>query len=504
MKKIKHTKSEKFLLLQNFLLGFPILIGLIVFFCLFFDNGFPIPWVDESYFLHQALSFAHKNTLVTSSLILDRPVMWMPPGYVVFMGLVYKLIDFSLQSARIVSLAFYCFTVVLFAYAMRMHSRNLVILFATVIFLNPSSLAVANVARMDSMVLALALGVLVALISDRCVIAVALAVFASLVHPNGVYLFLPIGMAIVLTFRLGLTPRFMQWQQIHLIDRILLCVAILLLFFYVVYISKYFEFFQMDMVFQFNRKLSRIPFYRDLRAVAALGLGVVIVLWFLSRKKNIHVMIATMATVLILIFANGQEMWYQIFRNVGIGMLALLAIDEVPATNWRRIFILLLIVCYLALTGVSFAGMTPLFRHDDYLGQSFKERLQAYLIDVRKLNNKNMTIAFNGTGADMLLYNQLTALNIDFVRRMPAEMTAPRTVDICIHIERAEDPVWLRENSFFDLPDPTLCRNGMLLSSSKNDFRVLDAIEYGVMWRRAREVCASQSPKKCNFNILLE
>ena len=61
---------------------------------------FPIPWPDEGTFLWQALAFADGNTLFAPQVHPDRHIMWMPPGYMIVQGLIFKWASFSLEWAR--------------------------------------------------------------------------------------------------------------------------------------------------------------------------------------------------------------------------------------------------------------------------------------------------------------------------------------------------------------------------------------------------------------------
>ena len=67
---------------------------------------FPVPWPDEGTLLWQALAVARDNTLFAPQINPERHVMWMPPGYMIVQGLVFKLTDFSLTWARMLSASY--------------------------------------------------------------------------------------------------------------------------------------------------------------------------------------------------------------------------------------------------------------------------------------------------------------------------------------------------------------------------------------------------------------
>ena len=67
---------------------------------------YPMPWPDEGSFLWQAISFQENNTLFATELNPDRPVFWMPPGYMVWSGFLFKITGFSFVFARFLSSAY--------------------------------------------------------------------------------------------------------------------------------------------------------------------------------------------------------------------------------------------------------------------------------------------------------------------------------------------------------------------------------------------------------------
>src|SRR5438477_10598474 len=51
---------------------------------------FPVPWPDEGSFLWQALAFRDRLSLRAPEVHPEREVMWMPPGFLVLEGLLFK------------------------------------------------------------------------------------------------------------------------------------------------------------------------------------------------------------------------------------------------------------------------------------------------------------------------------------------------------------------------------------------------------------------------------
>lgn len=67
-------------------------------------NSYPTPLPDEAHFLWQAHSVTTDNTLFSEKLNTDRTIMWQPPGYLIFIGIILKVVGPSLESGRQISL----------------------------------------------------------------------------------------------------------------------------------------------------------------------------------------------------------------------------------------------------------------------------------------------------------------------------------------------------------------------------------------------------------------
>ncbi|MDP9123115.1 MAG: hypothetical protein M3N82_00680 [Pseudomonadota bacterium] len=434
---------------------------------------FPVPWVDESYFLLQSLSFARDNSLLAPELVPDRPLMWMQPGYMVILGGFFKLGAFSLQHAREVSLAFYCVAIALFCKVAWGSQPSWRIVFIALVFLVPSSLVVSNVARMEAMILALGLGVLAATLANRFVLAVALVLLGALIHPNGVYFGLPMVFAMTLRRR-----EFMeQVRRTVALDWAVLILAVVSVALYGAYIVQNLDGFRIDMAFQFTRKLERVPFYHNVKALVLLILALAVTVGFLWRKSQSQAIVAAFAAAMILIAVNGQEMWYQVFRNVGVGTLMLVLAAEVRHVLLRWGMVVAMALAYVAVAGFDFSGMSP-HLSGDYLGEKASEDLKAGLLETQRSLGGKMSVSFNFTSADLLLLDFMREHGIELVRRMPKEITPERAVDLCVYVARPEDPSWLRASWAIDYPDPSLCRHGIAMSSSRDKVSILSFEAY--------------------------
>jgi hypothetical protein len=150
--------------------------------------GFPVPWPDEGSFLWQAIAVQEGNTLFAPQLNPQRHVMWMPPGYMILSGWVFKLTGFSLSWARTLS-ALYVMggTVILARILSRYRFPYLYLLLCGCFLLSRDFVFTGNLARMEGMVFLMAMGGFALLQRGHRVAALALLAFTPLVHPGGLY-----------------------------------------------------------------------------------------------------------------------------------------------------------------------------------------------------------------------------------------------------------------------------------------------------------------------------
>ena len=67
-----------------------------------------MPWPDEGSFVWQALAFRDNWSLFAPELHPGRDVLWMPPGFMVLEGTIFKILPFSLNLSRTLSAMFLC------------------------------------------------------------------------------------------------------------------------------------------------------------------------------------------------------------------------------------------------------------------------------------------------------------------------------------------------------------------------------------------------------------
>jgi hypothetical protein len=147
----------------------------------------PVPWSDEGSFLWQALAFRDNWTLFAPELHPARHVLWMPPGFMVLEGAIFKILPFSLNAARSLSALFLCSAFACLAASFRRFRSAFGLLPVTVVFLfSPIFLVVGNVARMESLVLFVSMAGFL-LFSRNNPVGLAVLALAPLVHPNGFF-----------------------------------------------------------------------------------------------------------------------------------------------------------------------------------------------------------------------------------------------------------------------------------------------------------------------------
>jgi hypothetical protein len=149
--------------------------------------AYPTPWPDEGSFLWPTLAFRDGFSLFAPELHSTREVMWMPPGFMVLEGTIFRILPFSLSLSRLLSALAICgaFAAVL---SMVRTSRALAghVLAASPLLFAPIVLLAGNVARMEGLVLLVtSLGFFY--LSERRSAGLALLALAPLFHPNGAF-----------------------------------------------------------------------------------------------------------------------------------------------------------------------------------------------------------------------------------------------------------------------------------------------------------------------------
>jgi hypothetical protein len=211
------------------------------------DLRFPVPWPDEGSFLWQALAFRDRLSLFAPEVNPEREALWMPPGFMVLEGTIFKLVPFSLSGARTLSALFVCGAVAcVFAWLRRFETKLLFSVLAGLFLFCPIAAMAGNVARMEGLELVvIAAGFL--LCERRRAAAVGVLLLAPLVHPNGLF-----GAAVGIPYFL-LVARPLR-STLRRTDVVVLVLAVVAWLLYAFHVSQHWPAFLRDMVAQLKFK----------------------------------------------------------------------------------------------------------------------------------------------------------------------------------------------------------------------------------------------------------
>ena len=152
----------------------------------------PVPWGDEAYFVWQARAFERWNSFIAPELDPSRPIFLLPFVYGATLGLVFKVVGYSLEVARWASFTFVIASFALLAILVRRHAAPFIALgLVSALVLNRHFVVLGNVARMEALVIAVLCGVLVLMQRRRRWEALALLSVTPMIHPNGMYFLIP-------------------------------------------------------------------------------------------------------------------------------------------------------------------------------------------------------------------------------------------------------------------------------------------------------------------------
>lgn len=153
----------------------------------------PTPWNDEAWHAWEGHAVAETGGVLSPEINPDRPTIFKGHGYSYFLGLVFKLFGFSLETARWSSWA--CTVAILIGFLVlygRMPMPWLSYPIVGAYFLGSSYVVAGNIVREDALTIALAVAAYVLLQREQVFKAACIASLAVLVHPNGLYFLLPL------------------------------------------------------------------------------------------------------------------------------------------------------------------------------------------------------------------------------------------------------------------------------------------------------------------------
>ena len=285
----------------------------------------PRPWPDESHFIAPALALVDGDGLSVPELNAPQGIFWMPSGYYVAQAPLLAVGLDPLAAGRLLSLlGVVAFAVALAAAAIRAGVTPVVAFGAVLVWIfMPRVVTIANIARMEGPVLALAGVALYGIAVDRWRLAVAAGWLAPLVHPIG----LVVAIAVTAAAVVRTPPR--PWTRL---ERIALAVVGALWVAQVAYFLANADLAGAHLGFQFTRKAGRAitpRWWHWALLLVAAGGGLAATLR--ARRGDVELRIVWTMLALtggfVLIDVVGREMWYEfIGRETAVLVLVLAAV----------------------------------------------------------------------------------------------------------------------------------------------------------------------------------
>ncbi len=420
----------------------------------------PLPWDDEASFVWPAISFMEQGTLQSDYINPDRSVMWMPPGYMIILGSIFRVTGYSLGIARWISWAFLIIAY-LAAIGLLWNKpiRLLTISFCSALWLGATFVTIGNIARMDSLTFALALCGILLIDRKRFYLGLAVLLSNVLIHPNALYfLFIAIGYALFI-YRA-------KWPRMNKYDVLALVLACACLGLYGIYVLKNLDAFLSDMAMQFGRKANRNPlayllsgpnlWYFIPLAIAALVCAV---------RRSHMLLYVGLAAACFCVSRIGREMWYEAYAEysfvmMGIGILWI-------ALHIFRKLRMNVVISYLALVIMAFPILLFHYRNGFIPGpRNWPTKLSwgwgmktettpPYFIpsDDRTIRNEieNMLSNFEHSPVKISFYPRGEGLFFHHAWKEKAHVFAPHFTAKCadIHVVRESryTPPWQQERS---------------------------------------------------------
>lgn len=346
--------------------------GLLAFIAAGWNLGFthPTPWPDEGSFLWQAIAFQERTSLFAPELNPDRDVLWMPPGFMVFDGVIFKLTGFTLGWARTLSTVYLAATALALAALFRPLPLRLGhALLLGIAFQFPIVVMAGNTARMEPLVLLFGAAAFVLLQKRHSVAALCVAALAPLIHPNGVF-FCVGAAAVVLGERIQtgtIARRRWEWGLVAL--------PFVSWSAYAVYVGLHWASFENDMGHQLVWKVwesavnqGRIGRAADPHAsVPALLLALSLLV--LRRRASTHALLG-MAVSLLLASVLTTGWLYEIYAVLLYLLLAVLISEAVATVAARRLTSTRKALVVAAAASAAVLGAVGLLSLDPYLSRS--------------------------------------------------------------------------------------------------------------------------------------
>ena len=417
---------------------------------------FPVPWPDETGFVAPAFDFARTGSFFDPGMNPDRVVMWMPPGYMVVLALVFRVLGYGYGLARWVSAL--CSLVAL-ALAARLAwrlttgwRRALAGWAVGLAFLSPYALVDANIARMEMLFCCMMLLVLTALVAGRPYVAAALLALGAIVHFNAVY-FAPLVLA---DFAARGGSRRLAWPK--RLDIAALAAAFVGIAFYGSLILGNRHGFVADMGFQFSLKRfygQHDPAHPAWVMLAGILLGGALV-W--QRRRCDAAALTALCGVAFLVMAHyGHEIWYDYGQVLGCALLAVGALAEQETvakplwTVWTGAGLTLstLLLGLHVTPAMAALGPRLAMLHRNIVAPADIAKVRAFIATLRP----GATVDFGWTGMELFFLDDLARVGARWTiaRHSVTQVWPLRTADWRVVCDSSEWPAMLLR---FDIDHP--------------------------------------------------
>jgi len=289
--------------------------------------GYPNPFVDEAFFVPPALSFSQSYSFFSVHLDPNRALHWMPVGYAVLCGLFMKWSGVAgFWGARLFSSVAFGFALLILPLIGKKFNKAQ-ILALHMPFLTLPLLTLARLGRMEALFLLMVLISMLFMLRRRMVAAVAVSMLSGLVHPNGAYVLAGCLMLLLVQIRgEGVRLTFASWRK----DMPLFVIALGCVLAYLAYELLSYQYFLMDMSYQFKRKARGVNLFSSLNvfSMAVMAAGGLLLRHAYTWERAVLVVFG--AGLMLMRFI-GQEIWYSPGYIVGLALIFVAALGAWPA-----------------------------------------------------------------------------------------------------------------------------------------------------------------------------
>jgi hypothetical protein len=456
---------------------------------------FPVPWNDESHFLMPAINLSENLSLAAPEQNAPLGMFWMPDGYYVFMGILFFVLPTSLEAARWVSFILaLVFSGSLFIVARKLNISPLLSAGAIVVWLiMPRVVLMANVARMESLVLAITALALVMVIYEQFWAGVAVSSLASLAHPAGIPLFLSFAtVALIFSKDIKLNSnRHFQW--------LIVGVVLAAWFFEALHFASNFTLAVDHLTYQMSRKASRGAFSFDKPAYPLIVLWILgmFTCWNLRTRGEAHKLavlslLFLLAVSLKFVSLIGREMWYWVYGNETASLLTFISFlgllpfalsknfvsSALTNLKWSKIAMisLVLVICLAnarpSIISYSAHGMS-IYEGTRKEWNEFYSQVETQL-NILDKSLKNKAVVWINESSEMMLFirhhkwKRLNFIHESYVTKLRDKNDKNRQPNYVIFTLH-HNPQWLRELNLRKISNQFPQRDELIKIRSRND-----------------------------------